>query len=364
VLVFVHEAGHFLAAKAFGVRVDEFGLGYPPKAKSLFRWRGTEFTLNWLPFGGFVKIFGENYEQEEAMDARATVPTMTGSRERQSLPRDSFQYKNRGIQALILVAGVLFNFLFAGILFSVGFMMGMPAPVDIGLPVDNAHTAITQVLGGSPAADAGLKPGDEVLLATRGAAQADLAPDKLSNFISSSAAPLSITVKRNNEIFTKSLTPASGIVEGKPAVGFGLAEVGTTQLGFWKSIPAGFRTAWELTQLTASAFWHFIREAFSGHADLSQVSGPVGIVSLVGEATALGFTYLLSFAAIISINLAVLNLFPFPALDGGRLLFVIIEAITRRRVPPKVFNWINTVGFALLVLLMILVTIRDVRHIL
>jgi len=346
VLVFVHEMGHFLAAKAFGIRVDEFGFGYPPRAKKLFTWRGTEVTLNWLPFGGFVKIFGENADED----------SLTAS--------NSFVNKNRGIQALVLVAGVLGNFVLAWFLLSIGFMIGMPAPVDIGLPVENAHTTITQVLQGSPAADAGLKSGDEVLLVTRGTAQAGLTPEKLSAFISESSVPVSITVKRADAIFSKSLTPEKGIVGDKFAVGFGLGEIGTTKLGFFRSISAGFTTTWELAALTGEAFWHFLTQAFGGHADLSQVTGPVGIVGMVGEAAALGVSYLLSFAALISINLAVLNLFPFPALDGGRLLFVIIEAITRKRVPPRVFNWINTIGFALLVILMVLVTIRDIRHIL
>jgi regulator of sigma E protease len=347
VLVFVHEMGHFLAAKAFGIRVDEFGFGYPPRAKKLFAWRGTDVTLNWLPFGGFVKIFGENYE--EGAD---------------NAPADSFAHKNRGIQALVLVSGVFSNFLLAWLLFSVGFMIGMPSPVDIGLPVQNAHTAITEVLPNSPIADAGFKPGDEILLVTRDGTKAPIDPAGLSSFIGQSADPLSVTVKRGDAIFSKTVAPVSGIVSGKPGVGFGLSEVGTTKLGFFRSVWEGLHTAWELTKLTAVAFWNLIAQAFRGHADLSQVTGPVGIVGQVGDAASLGFAYLLSFAALISINLSIINLFPFPALDGGRLLFVGLEAVSRKRVPPRVFNWINTIGFAVLVLLMILVTIRDVEHLL
>jgi regulator of sigma E protease len=345
VLVFVHEAGHFLAAKAFGIRVDEFGFGYPPLAKKLFRFRNTDFTLNWLPFGGFVKIFGEDYE------------------EAQGAP-DSFSHKNRGIQALVLVSGVLGNFLLAWVLLSLGFMIGMPSPVDIGLPVQDSHTAITQILPGSPADKAGLKPGDEVLLISRGEAQAELTPEAASHFISESADPLSLTVKRGSEIFTESVTPETGIVEGKPAIGVGLDTIGLVKLGFGRSVYEGLHAAGALTLATVSAFGTFIKGIFAGHPDLSSVSGPVGIVSMVGDATKLGLVYVLSFAAIISINLSIINLFPFPALDGGRLLFVIIEAVTRKRIPARIFQKVNMVGFALLIILMVLITIRDVRHIL
>ena len=121
-LVLVHEAGHFFVAKYFGIRVDEFGLGYPPKAKKLFSWKGTDFTLNWLPFGGFVKIFGENPEENMPRVTLGSIESFQG------LPlvnSDSFQNKNRGIQSAVLVSGVIGNFIFAWFLISLGFMIGM-----------------------------------------------------------------------------------------------------------------------------------------------------------------------------------------------------------------------------------------------
>ncbi|MDB5194162.1 MAG: hypothetical protein JWN50_176 [Parcubacteria group bacterium] len=345
VLVFVHEAGHFIAAKTFGIRVDEFGLGYPPRAKKLFKWKGTDFTLNWLPFGGFVKIFGED-PSEEAKHSK-----------------DSFIAKRRDKQAVVLVSGVVGNFLLAWVFISFGFMMGMSSPVDLGLPTMDAHTTITQILPGSPASAAGLKAGDEVFLITRGEQSAGKTPEEISNFISSGSDPINVTVKRGGEIFTKSVTPASGIVPGKPAIGFGLAEVSIVKLNPVKAVYEGFRAAVLLTRDTAETLWSFIAKAVTGHADFSQVTGPVGLVAVTGQVAGLGFAYLLSFAALISINLSIVNLLPFPALDGGRLLFVIIEAVTRRPIPPRVANTVNAVGFSLLILLMILVTIRDVRNI-
>ena len=346
VLVFVHEAGHFIAAKSFGIRVDEFGLGYPPRAKKLFRWSGTDFTLNWLPFGGFVKIFGEDASEEAAK------------------ANNSFVSKNRFKQGVVLVSGVIGNFILAGVLLSIGFMIGMSSPVGLGLPQTNIHTTITEVLPNSPASASGLKEGDEILLITRAGIQAPLDPEGAANFISSSETPVSITVERSNEIFTKSVTPANGVIEGKLGVGFGLAEVSITKLGFFKAVYEGFRATVILTGETAKALALFFGHAIIGRADLSQVTGPVGLVSVTGEAAGLGFVYLLSFAALISINLSIVNLLPFPALDGGRLLFVIIEGVIRRPIPARVANTINTVGFALLILLMIVITIKDISNIL
>lgn len=345
ILVFVHEAGHFLAAKAFGIRVDEFGLGYPPRAKKLFHWKGTEFTLNWLPFGGFVKIFGENPDDESAHDPK------------------SFVNKNRFAQAVVLVSGVVGNFLIAGVFLALGFMIGMPAPTSLDLPVTDPRTTITQVLPNSPAESAGLKSGDQIFSITRGERAAELTPEGVSNFVSESALPVQITVKRGNDTVTKSVTPAEGIVADRMAVGFGLDTIGTVKLGFGRAIVEGFKSTVVLTGLTAKALGHFLKDAFVGQADFSTVTGPVGIVGMVGDEVALGFVYLLSFAAMISINLSIINLVPFPALDGGRLLFVVIEAIIRRPIPHKVANALNTVGFALLILLMILVTVRDIRNI-
>jgi regulator of sigma E protease len=345
VLVIVHELGHFLVAKKFGIKVDEFGLGYPPKAKSLFKWKGTDFTLNWLPFGGFVRIFGENPTEEE-------------------IAEDSFQSKNRGIQAAVLVAGVAGNFLFAWLLISLGFMTGLAAPVGTSLPVEDAKTVITTVLPGSPADEAGLKAGDAIVSLTRGGASPELSPESISDFIDDSREPIAFIVDRGGNRSEISVSPEEGVVEGKPAIGIAMDVVGSVHLPPHKALWHGLVVSSEMTWLTAKALGTFIISAISGSADLSQVTGPVGIVSMVGDVTELGFSYLVTFTAVISINLAIINLVPFPALDGGRLLFVGIEALIRRPVPARIFNAVNTAGFFLLIFLMILITVRDVRYVL
>ncbi|MDO8728719.1 MAG: RIP metalloprotease RseP [bacterium] len=345
-LVIVHEFGHFLVAKRFGIRVDEFGLGFPPRAKKLFIWKGTPFTLNWLPFGGFVKIFGEN--PEEKIEGVAS---------------DNFQSKNRAVQASVLVAGVFGNFLFAWLLISLGFMVGLPAPANLSLPVENPHTVITTVLPTSPAAIAGLKSGDVILSLSRGENYSELAPEAASLFIAESTEPITFMVERGENISTKIVVPEEGIVTDRLAVGISMDVIGIAKLQPHKALWYGLKTTSELTLLTGQALITFFTQALTGGADFSSVTGPVGIVGMVGDARELGFVYLLTFTALISINLTIINLLPLPALDGGRLFFVLIEAVSRRPIPPRIFNALNTVGFALLLLLMLLITIQDVRHI-
>lgn len=361
-LIFVHEVGHFSVAKYFGIRVDEFGLGYPPRARKLFRWKGTDFTLNWLPLGGFVKIFGENYALndspgESSGELQSKTEVLAGRNE-------SFQYKNRGIQAAVLFAGVVGNFLFAWLLLSLGFVTGLPAPESLGLPVTDRETVITMILPASPAELVGLKTGDTIISLSRGADVLEpVSPEEASSFISKSFSPIEFTLKRGKELSTKLVTPSGEILEGVPAVGITMEVVGTVKLPFHQALIEGFQTTVSLTWVTAEALGTFLSQALGGRADLSSVTGPVGLVGIVGEVTELGLGHLLTLTALISINLCLINLLPFPALDGGRLLFVGIEALSRRPIPPRLFNALNAAGFALLIFLMILVTIRDVRNI-
>jgi regulator of sigma E protease len=346
VLVFVHELGHFLVAKKSGIRVDEFGFGYPPRAKKLFTWRGTDVTLNWLPFGGFVKIFGENPE-----DSNKNQP-------------GSFNTKNRGIQSAVLVAGAAGNLIFAWILMSLGLVVGMPAPQGFNLPVENVETVVTGVVPDSPATLAGLRSGDVIVGAHRGNVYSDTSPEQTSNFISASSDPVTLDIVRGKNELSIDVSPQEGIVEGRLAIGISMDEVGIVRLAPHKALYHGLILTSRLTYMTARALIAFIGNAIVGKGDFTQVTGPVGLVGIVGDVSELGLAYIISLTALISINLAIINLFPFPALDGGRLLFVIIEAIRRKAIPSRVFNIVNTLGFAFLIFLMILVTIRDVRNIL
>jgi regulator of sigma E protease len=341
VLVLVHELGHFSVARFFGIRVDEFGLGYPPRAAKLFTFKNTLFTLNWLPFGGFVKIYGEDPTEE---NLRAP---------------DSFQSKNRGIQAAVLAAGVVCNFVFAWLLISFGLMAGLPAPAGY-LPITNPQTVITTVIPGSPAAEAGLLAGDTILSING----SRLSPEEAIQKISQTTGELDFEVLRGKNISHKHIVPEEGIVPGKAAVGISMEVIGTLTLSPGRALLEGAKTSVNLLWETAQALAHFLGQAITGRADLASVAGPVGLVSMVGEARELGWGFLLTFTALISINLSIINLLPFPALDGGRLLFVAIEAVSRRRVSSKVTNLTNTIGFALLLLFMVVITVHDVKGLL
>ncbi len=335
-LIIVHELGHFFAARRFGIRVDEFGLGYPPRANKIFRWKGADFTLNWLPFGGFVKIYGESPDEENANSP------------------ESFQTKNRGIQAAVLAAGVFFNFLFAWLLISLGFMTGIPSPASMSLPLENPRTVITLVVPESPAALSGLKAGDVILRLT---------PEEATNYIKNSSGPIVFEIQRGKEISRKTVAPREGILPGQRAVGISMETIGTVKLPPHRALWHGLKTTVSLTAMTAQAIGSLISKAVVGKADLGAVTGPVGIVGMVGDMRELGWSYLVTFTALLSINLSIINLLPVPALDGGRLLFVGIESVFRRRIPPRFFNAVNAAGFALLIFLMILITVRDVRNI-
>ncbi|MEI6480026.1 MAG: RIP metalloprotease RseP [bacterium] len=347
VLVFVHELGHFLLAKRSGVRVDEFSVGFPPR---LFSWKRGEtlYSLNLIPFGGYVKIFGENPDEE----------SMTGADSSRGLVN-----KPRYIQALVLVGGIAFNILFAWLLISISLTSGYKMPVEAsGYNVENAKITVLSVVDNSPAAKAGIKTGDEILSLNEGSKK--VVPqnvEDVQNFIVASKDVIQIEYDHKGKVSITTVTPALGVIgSSNKAIGIQMSKVGEVRLPFYKAI-------WEGGKITATTTWQtlvqllsFFGQAFRGKADISQVSGPVGIAGLVGDASQFGFIYLLGFTAFISINLAVINLLPFPALDGGRLFFLAIEAIIRRPISPKFLNAVNAIGFILLMSLMLIVTYHDI----
>jgi regulator of sigma E protease len=350
-LIVVHEFGHFVAAKLSGMRVDEFGLGYPPRALIIAKVGETEYTLNWLPFGGFVKIYGED---GGAADSRA------------------FSSRPRILQAVVLAAGVTMNLLFAYVLITGALVSGTPralAPEEVAA-AQNATLLVANVLPRSPAALAGLVAGDSILSAEDGHfVFSGVDPIAFTKFVADGGgnATVALTVKRaSGEEETLFARPVAGIIATDPsraALGVEVATVGVVPLSFGAAIAEGASLTWGATALTAVGLWHFFYGIFTFSADLSQVSGPIGIAGVVGSASAQGIGDLLSLMAIISINLALINLIPIPALDGGRLLFVIIESIIRRPIKPSVAQTINAIGFIFLVLLMVVVTAHDIFRI-
>ncbi len=349
-LVFVHELGHFLAAKKSGIRVDEFALGFPPKILGK-KVGETVYNLNLVPFGGYVKIFGDD------ADVMSDLAVSEADKAR------SFVAKPRYIQAFVLVSGVLGNIVFAWLLLSIGFMAGIPSASDgrYAKDVRDAKLTITMVLPDSPAQKAGLHSGDTIVSITEGEKHfASTDSEKASDFIGASTGNLSISYVRGEESGQTVVEPVAGIIEGKPAIGVSLDTLGVVRFGFFYSLYEGLLITWDLFREVAVGLFGFLKQAILGQASLSAVTGPVGIAGMVGEARILGLVYLLSFTAFISINLAVINLLPIPALDGGRLLFLAIEGIIRRPIPAKFTKVVNTGGFILLIAFMLFITYRDI----
>lgn len=353
-LIVVHELGHFVAAKLSGMRVDEFGIGYPPRALTLWKHNGTEYTINWLPFGGFVKIYGE----DDSMPAPADGSDASKSQ--------SFVSKPHLTQAIVLVAGIAMNLVFAWVLLTATLAIGLPRGLtDAEIPLaPDASLIVARVVEGSPAFTAGLKDGDRIRSASYGAEKYE-GPyaDEFTAFVAkSNGAPVTLQIERAKETLSLTATPAKNVVSAdidRLALGVGIGTVGTVSVSLLEAPLEGAKLTWAVTEQVAEGLVHFFGGLFTFTADLSQVSGPIGIAGAVGDASATSLAALLSLMAIISINLALINVLPVPALDGGRLLFVIIEAITRKPIPSGVANTLNTVGFALLILLMLIVTASD-----
>ncbi len=346
-LIFVHELGHFLFAKLFKMRVDEFAIGFPPK---IFSWKKGEtlYSVNLVPFGGFVKIYGENNDED---------PSEIKIEER------SFASKPRYAQASVLFAGIVFNILFAWMLFASSFYIGAPTAAG---PGETGKLMISNVISASPAELSGMKAGDIVTEIDTGKTIVSPTPDDIKNVIAGSKGnAILLQINRAGKNISLNIIPVKNIVGEKKdfAIGIEMVLVTTKKLSLVSSVIEGFKTTITSFKDTAGGIYSFLFKAFQAKADLGQVSGPVGIISIVGDASRFGFGYLLSFAAVISLNLAVINLIPFPALDGGRILIVCVEAIRRKAINAKIINWINGLGFLMLIIFMIAITYSDISRI-
>lgn len=352
VLVFVHELGHFLTAKRIGAKVEEFGFGFPPKIFSVKR-GGTEYSLNLFPLGGFVKIFGEDGESRESLD--------------------SFASKSLGGRALTLAAGSLMNWIFAFILLSVLAVAGMPQAIDKDTKgvISNHQTTIIAVGIDSPAKEIGLELGDAVLSIK--IPSVDLAGNFIDINISSveqfqkfvaenKGKEIILTIKRGKDILEKKITPRLNPPEGQGPVGIALADTGVVSYPFYLAPIKGLEAALNFTFAFIKAIFNLLTDLLFAGKVSADLAGPVGIAVLTSKFSQLGINYLIQFIALLSLNLAIINLFPFPALDGGRLLFLIIEKFKGSPISQKIEKTIHATGFALLILLILVITFRDIER--
>jgi regulator of sigma E protease len=348
--------GHFFTARHYGVKAEEFGFGFPPRAIGFYKnkdgkWlrlvgnkniedltddktpADTVYSLNWLPMGGFVKIKGENGNDRE--------------------DKDSFGAQKIWKRVVILSAGVIMNVILAFILFSACFMIGAPQTVTEGGKIQ-----ITEIVKDSPAEKAGLITSD-VIVGADGKFFKSIT--EVQNYISSKAGQeVALGVIRGSEAVTVKIQP---VVSGdKAIIGVGLDQVDNVSYSFFRAIWEGFKHTFLVLWFIIVAFFGLIRDLIFGHGAGEAVGGPIKIAQLTGEAARYGFTNLLNFTALLSLNLAVINFLPFPALDGGRVWFLLVEKIRGKAINRDTEAIVHNIGFLILIALIILVTYKDIAR--
>jgi regulator of sigma E protease len=424
VLIFVHELGHFLTARRNGIRASEFGFGFPPRiigiqvlsgkktekvsekiviekktsdlkmedgteiireetSKKITeidekvpvkKWRfilgskdgdddnekkdldeahrdhlagSTIYSLNWIPLGGFVKIKGEDGENKEE--------------------RDSFSNKSAWIRTKVLIAGVMMNFILAWLLITAGLMIGDPEPVGItNTDAKNSVIQVNQVFVDSPAESMGLKVGDEILktqIGKDGNAVNILNSGDVQNLISSQKGyEMSLKIKRGDQLLTMKGTPRVSPPDGQGSLGIGFQDSIFVKYPIHIAIWKGLVYTFNITITILVMLFEIIKNILTGNKISADIAGPVGIAILTKQVAQMGFIYILHLAALLSINLGIINALPIPALDGGRILFILIEKIKGRPISQKIEQTFHTVGFVLLITLMILVTYKDIAR--
>ena len=341
VLVLVHEFGHFIMAKKAGVKVEEFAIGFPPRLFSKKKGE-TVYSINAIPLGGYVKMLGEL--------------------EHSSSPR-AFENQTPGKRFMIAIAGVLMNVLLAWFILMIGFAVGMSPLASPASSIPGKVVSSEILIAGfekdSPAEKAGLQVRDIVI---GGVVNNNLVEFKsiqdLQNFTAAhKGEKIKIKYKRDNAIAEKELTAANG----DAPLGVSIVENSIVRVPWYKAPYVALTETFALIKLTYQFFGAFIHKLFSTGEVEQGVGGPVQIYVLTGLAIQAGIMVLLQFVALLSINLAIINILPFPALDGGRLVFIALEKLFRRKVvQEKVENTIHMIGYALLILLIVAITYRDI----
>jgi len=405
-LVFVHEFGHFTMARWTGMAVEEFGFGFPPRIFGIQRlisrkkdlptrseditidindvklqngneiihekiteriveskeksnqthWHlvkgingkhhanKTIYSINAIPIGGFVKIKGEQGDHAKENDSFASKPIWQ--------------------RTLVLSSGVTMNFILAFILISFGFMIGLPTMLETNLPahaqVSNQQVQITQVEENSPASTAQLQAGDNILSVDQ---QPIATITDFQNSIQTHPnQAVNITLERDGQQLDVSVTPTDLDNTGTVKIGTWLMSTGLVRYPFFTSLWMGAKTTVLVTWEILSGLFTLLKNLIISHQVSADVAGPVGIAVLTGQVAKMGFIYILQFAALLSINLAIINFIPFPALDGGRVLFLFIEKIRGRPVNQRIEAMVHNIGFLILIGLVVLVTFRDIAR--
>lgn len=364
-LVLIHELGHFLAAKWIGTHVEEFGLGYPPRVKKLFTKWHTVFTINALPFGGFVRIWGDDAEQledTEKNDDKSGAEVVTSPAPKGSIP---FSSQPQWKRLVVILAGIAVNFVFGVLAFATIYSV-------TGIPERTGNVVISRVIENSPAQAIGLQAGDEVV-AVETDQQSRTEIHNTMEFIQRielvRGQEVQMTIRRDGEEQILVVTPRT--VEETP-VGQGSLGVGLdTNMEYrfypWYEMPfrgmvVGVQDAFSLSGLILQTLGDMVGRIFLRGQVPSDISGPVGIVDQAVQMQAVrqGWMGTLNWAGLLSINLAVMNLLPIPALDGGRAVFIILETFIGKARRLRWERLVNGYSFFFLIGLILLITLKDV----
>jgi len=338
ILILVHELGHFIAARRAGVWVEEFGLGLPPRIIGR-KWGQTLYSINLLPFGGFVRLHGEN------------------SGDLIQKPKKAFMNKSIGERAIIITAGVIMNFILAVFAFSLVYSIG-------GVPRKTDYVNIVEVRQGSPAEESGLVENDLVKKVDNIAIKSSDEFIKLIDERKSQEVKLTIERGETVELVEIVITPRKHPPEGEGPIGVVITDTEIYYPPAWQrpilGVKHGIKEAIFWGGTAIMGFFHLIGDLFGGMLP-KDIAGPAGLFVITSEVAKTGILPLINWLGIISVNLAILNIFPFPALDGGRLLFIGIEKLFGRKLIPKAESWLHTIGIGILVLFLLAVTIREIK---
>ena len=355
VLVLVHELGHFLVAKRAGITVEEFGIGFPPRVGSVM-FRGTRYSLNWIPLGGFVKMLGEDGDvevrrlREQGLDEAEVEHAMEGA----------FNRRPVWVRITVLLAGVVMNFILAAALFAIAFSM----PILVG----EGPLTVTEIQEGSPA-DGTLEVGD-VIVGVNGETferSADLT-DRVAEL---GGTPVTLDIERDGTPLEVELVPrvvtAEDRASGIGPIGFAydperIVEEPSPVTGPVDAVARGTGAAWTIAIQIPGGLADAVGGLIGLNPDAPDARGPIGIAQETGRVLEAPLVSQLFFVGLLSVNLAVLNVLPFPPLDGGRIAVVVMEAVRRRRLPAEREALIYLAGFAVLIALVILISIQDIQR--
>ena len=353
-LIIIHELGHFLVAKKLGVRVDEFGIGYPPRIAGK-KIGETIYSINLIPFGGFVRIFGEEGEETEIDKER------------------NFAFRPYWHKLAILVAGVLAFWLISWPLFSAALLLGSPVSVGDDEQVENAQVRILDISKDSPAEQAGLKTGDIIrgvfYFDEESGSMKETEVSRIDQFVKivekEKSKTISLVLENKNGKFEKEIVPRENPPKGQGALGIGLVRVFDKKYSTTEALVGGFERVFFSTKSVIYSFGILIKSTYDKEIKEQinlQIVGPVGVGVMLNQSLNWGACFYLNLIVFIAVYLAIFNILPIPATDGGQILFLTIEKIRGKGFNKEKQNLINSLFFAFLIIVMIVITASDVQR--